>query len=185
MDVQDARLPGVLVIEPVTHGDARGFFRELYRESVLRDAGLDVRFVQENHSRSARGVVRGLHLQVGQGQGKLVRCASGSIMDVVVDVRRESPTFGQWESFVLDDETGRSVYCPVGYAHGFAVLSEMADVIYMCTSYYAPDDERVVAYDDPDIGIAWPGGEHIVSAQDRAGRPLREVIDQIHFDAPA
>jgi len=185
MNIRETDMPGVLVIEPTTHGDSRGFFRELYRESVLRDAGLDVTFVQENHSRSQRGVVRGLHLQVGEGQGKLVRCVRGAIMDVVVDVRRESPTYSRWEAFMLDDESGRSVYCPVGYAHGFAVLSDMADVTYLCTSYYASDLERAIAYDDPEIGIAWPEGERIVSAQDLAARPLREVIDSIHFDLPA
>ena len=185
MKLLRSRLPGVLVLEPVTRHDSRGFFRELHRESGLLEAELDVKFVQENHSRSSRGVIRGLHVQVGEGQGKLVRCVRGAIMDVVVDVRPDSPTFAQWESFILDDETGRSVFCPVGYAHGFAVISDLADVIYMCTSYYAPDLERAIAHNDPDIGIKWPQQEQIMSARDRAARPLREVIGSIDFNPPA
>lgn len=175
-------LPGVIVIEPAMHGDARGFFQETYRRSAFADLGITDDFVQDNHSRSARGVIRGLHAQGGaHPQAKLVRCARGSVLDVVVDIRRGSPTFGRWESWVLDDERGVQIYCPIGFAHGFQVLSEVADVVYRCSAYYAPDDEIAIAHDDPAIGITWADIPPVVSARDRSAPPLAEVADSLPF----
>ena len=175
-------LPGVIVIEPAMHGDARGFFQETYRRSAFADLGITDEFVQDNHSRSARGVIRGLHAQGGaHPQAKLVRCARGSVLDVVVDIRRGSPTFGRWESWVLDDERGVQIYCPIGFAHGFQVLSEVADVVYRCSAYYAPDDETAIAHDDPAIGITWADIPPVVSARDRSAPPLAEVADSLPF----
>jgi dTDP-4-dehydrorhamnose 3,5-epimerase len=149
-------LPGVLVLEPKVHGDARGFFVETLRASALRNAGVGVEFVQHNQSRSRRGVLRGLHYQLLQPQGKLVRCARGSVYDVAVDVRRGSPTFGQWFGAVLDDVTHRQMYVPPGFAHGFCVLSEEADFVYLCSDYYHPASEQGIAWNDPALAIAWP-----------------------------
>jgi dTDP-4-dehydrorhamnose 3,5-epimerase len=175
-------LPGVVVIEPVVHGDARGFFMETYRESDLAALGITDRFVQDNHSRSSRGVIRGMHFQVGgHPQAKMIRCARGSILDVTVDLRRGSPTFGQWEAWTLDDERGLQLYCPVGFAHGFQVLSDTADVVYRCSDYYAPDDERSIAFDDPAIGIEWADIPPVVSDRDRAARRLAEIADALPF----
>jgi len=175
-------LPGVIVIEPTVHGDARGFFVETYRESVFADAGITDHFVQDNHSRSGRGVIRGMHFQGGDHpQAKMVRCARGAILDVVVDIRRGSPAFGQWEAWVLDDESGRQIYCPVGFAHGFQVLSEVADVVYRCSEYYAPDDESSIAFDDPEIGIEWHDIPALVSDRDRQAPRLSEVADSLPF----
>ena len=175
-------LPGVIVIEPEVHGDARGFFQETYRRSAFAGLGITDNFVQDNHSRSARGVIRGLHAQGGaHPQAKLVRCARGSVMDVVVDIRRGSPTFGRWESCVLDDERGVQIYCPIGFAHGFQVLSEVADVVYRCSAYYAPDDEIAIAHDDPAIGITWADIPPMVSSRDRAAPSLARVADSLPF----
>ena len=174
-------LEGPVLLEPVVHGDARGSFHETFREDLLAELGIDERWVQDNHSRSARGVLRGMHFQVGSGQAKLVRCARGAILDVVVDVRRESPTFGRWEGATLDDELHRQLYVPVGFAHGFCVLSESADVLYKCSSYYDPEQERAIAYDDPDVGIDWPELELTVSDRDRAAPRLTEIADAISF----
>lgn len=169
-------LQDVAVLEPVIHGDDRGWFQETYRESELRELGITDRFVQDNHSRSSRGVLRGMHFQLGDApQAKLVRCARGAILDVIVDVRVGSPTFGQWEAWRLDDETGLQVYCPVGFAHGFLVLSDVADVVYRCSNYYEPTSEHVLSYRDAVVGIAWPGGPHTVSARDEAGLTLAEL----------
>lgn len=178
----DTALPGVIVIEPVIHGDSRGFFQETYREDVLDDLGVTNRFVQDNHSRSSRGVIRGLHFQAGDHpQAKLVRCARGAIVDVVVDIRRGSPTFGQHEAWVLDDERGLQLYCPVGFAHGFQVLSEVADVVYRCSEYYAPADELSVAIDDPDLAIGWHDIPRVVSDRDRGAPRLAAVADTLPF----
>ncbi len=175
------RLQGPVLLEPRVFGDARGFFVETYRRSVLDDLGVHVDFVQHNHSRSSRGVLRGMHLQVGEGQAKLVRCARGAILDVIVDVRHGSPHFGGWEAFRLDDELHHQLFVPVGFAHGFLVLSETADVTYLCSSYYAPDLERTIAHDDPAIGIDWPAGPRLLSDRDRAARPLAEVAPDLPF----
>ena len=175
-------LPGVIVIEPVVHGDSRGFFVETYRESVLADLGITDRFVQDNHSRSSRGVIRGLHAQGGDHpQAKLIRCARGEVLDVVVDIRRGSPTFGAWEAWALDDQRGLQVYCPVGFAHGFQVLSEVADVVYRCSDYYDPAHEIAIAHDDPSIGIEWNDIPRVVSDRDLAAPALGDLADALPF----
>ena len=181
MRALDSRLQGPILTEPVVHGDARGFFCESYRASAYADLGVPDSFVQDNHSRSAHGVVRGMHFAVGKGQAKLVRCARGSIVDVVVDIRRGSPTFGQWEAFELDDERLRQIYVPIGFAHGFCVTSAVADVVYKCSSYYDPATERVIAYDDPDVAIEWPALELQPSARDAAAPRLAEVAGELPF----
>jgi len=163
------------------HGDARGFFLETYRRSVLAELGIEDEFVQDNHSRSRVGVVRGMHFQ--PGMAKLVRCARGSIYDVLVDLRRGSPGFGRWEGFELNDESHHQLYCPDGFAHGFCVLSEVADVVYMTSAYYDPSLESGFAYDDPAVGIEWPQGvELIASARDAAAPSLAEITDSLPFE---
>ncbi len=149
-------IPDVLLLEPRVFGDSRGFFVETFRQSWLEEAGLDLRFVQDNQSRSSRGVLRGLHYQLQQPQGKLVRVAQGRVFDVAVDVRLGSPTFGRWTGAVLDDENHRQLYIPPGLAHGFVVLSETAEFLYKCTNYYHPPSENGILWNDPDIGIEWP-----------------------------
>ncbi len=175
-------LAGVLQIEPAVHGDHRGFFAETFRADAWAAAGVDVAFVQDNHSRSRRGTLRGMHFQTAPGQAKLVRCARGAIFDVVVDLRRGSPTFGRWEGFALDDESMRQLFVPVGFAHGFCVTSEIADVVYKCSTYYDPATESGIAWDDPDLGIAWPVDvEPIVSERDTGAPRLRDVADALPF----
>jgi dTDP-4-dehydrorhamnose 3,5-epimerase len=182
MTTRDTTLPGVIVIEPLIHGDARGWFQETYREDELARIGVTDVFVQDNQSRSARGVLRGMHFQVGPNpQAKLVRCARGTILDVVVDIRRGSPTFGRWEAWRLDDDAGLQLYCPIGFAHGFVVLSEIADVVYRCSAYYDPANEWSIRFDDPALGIDWPEGPHTVSERDRNAPLLADVIDDIPF----
>jgi dTDP-4-dehydrorhamnose 3,5-epimerase len=176
MKLLDTRLDGPLVIAPDTHPDERGFFQETYRRSAYADLGIHVEFVQDNHSRSGHGVVRGMHLQVGDGVAKLVRCARGAILDVVVDVRRGSPTFGEWEAFELNDENLRQVYCPVGFAHGFCVLSDEADVMYKQTAYYDGKLERGFSYRDPDVAIAWPEGIDLKPSERDSNAPLLKDI---------
>ncbi len=177
--VTPARLGGVLVVEPEVHADERGFFVETYRREDLERAGLDVVFVQENHSRSGRGTIRGLHFSMRPGQAKLVRAARGRILDVAVDIRRGSATFGEHETFELDDVAHRQVYLPVGIAHGFCVLSEVADVCYRVDAYFDPALERGVAWDDPALGIAWPTTAPILSARDRANPRLADLEPQL------
>ena len=155
MERLDIRLEGPVLVRPVIHGDERGFFHESYRRNVYAELGIPEEFVQDNHSRSAR-IVRGMHFQVGDGAAKLVRCARGAILDVVVDLRKGSPTFGEWEGFELTDENLHQLYCPIGFAHGFCVLSEKADVMYKQAPYYNEEIERGIAYNDPDVAIAWP-----------------------------
>jgi len=176
------RLDGPILLEPVVNGDARGFLIETFRAEKLRGLGIGHEWVQDNHSRSAHGVLRGLHFQVGAGQAKLVRCARGAILDVAVDLRRGSPTFGEWESARLDDEDARMLYVPVGFAHGFCVLSEVADVLYKCSSYYDPDLERGIAYDDPDVGVEWPDLELVVSERDRSAPRLADIAGELPFE---
>ena len=156
MKVIETTLPGVIVIEPKVFGDQRGFFQETYHAQRYREAGLDVTFVQDNHSRSRRGVLRGLHYQMIQMQGKLVSVTRGEVFDVAVDIRKGSATFGQWYGTHLNDENHRQMYVPPGYAHGFCVLSETVDFIYKCTDYYHPQSEKGVLWNDPEIGIEWP-----------------------------
>lgn len=176
MGTRQMELPGVYLFEPRVFGDERGFFLETFRTSDLEELGLDVQFVQHNHSRSAQGVLRGLHFQTEQPQGKLVRCARGAIFDVAVDIRRDSAHFGRWVGVRLDDEHHRQLYVPPGFAHGFLVISEVADVVYKCTDYYHPPSEAGIAWDDPTIGIEWPldGDDPVLSAKDRGWPTLEE-----------
>jgi dTDP-4-dehydrorhamnose 3,5-epimerase len=176
------RLEGPVLLRPKVHGDGRGFLVETYRRDALDEMGIDEDFVQDNHSRSARGIVRGIHFAGGAGQSKLVRCVRGAILDVLVDLRRGSPTFGQWERFELDDRELRILYCPIGFGHGFCVTSDVADVVYRLSSYYDPALEHGIAYDDPDVGIEWPDLELKVSERDAAAPRLREVADQLPFE---
>ena len=178
----ETRLDGPILVEPVVHGDRRGFFHETYRANVYAELGIHDDFVQDNHSRSKLGIVRGMHFQVGDGMAKLVRCARGAIVDVVVDLRRGSPTFGQWEAFELDDENLHQLYCPVGFAHGFCVTSDMADVMYKCSAYYDESIERGIKYDDPEIGIRWPDVELIPSERDAGAPRLSEIADELPFE---
>jgi dTDP-4-dehydrorhamnose 3,5-epimerase len=173
MQTIDTRLDGPLVVKPAIHGDARGFFVETYRRNLYAELGIAEEFVQDNHSRSRRGVVRGMHFQ--PGQAKLVRCARGEILDVLVDIRPGSPTFGQWEGFTLGEEGGEQLYCPDGFAHGFCVLSEVADVVYKVSTYYDPSAEAGFRYDDPDVGIEWPAVDLHPSQRDKAAPSLAEL----------
>lgn len=170
-------LDGVLLIEPVVFRDTRGFFLETWHAGKYAAAGLDVRFVQDNHSKSQRGTLRGLHAQRRNPQGKLVRAVEGEIFDVAVDVRRGSPTFGKWVGEVLTAENFRQLYVPPGFVHGFCVLSETAQVEYKCTALYDPADELAVVWDDPEIAIVWPIAEPLLSAKDRTAPRLREILD--------
>jgi len=173
-------LSGPVLIEPTVHGDQRGFFLETYRRNVLAEFGIDDDFVQDNHSRSRCGVVRGMHFQ--PGMAKLVRCARGSIYDVLVDLRRGSPTFGRWEGFELNDSEHHQLYCPDGFAHGFCVLSDVADVVYMTSAYYDPARESGFAYNDPQVAIAWPADSQLAaSARDSGAPTLAEIADQLPF----
>ena len=175
MNVIPTRLPGVLVIEPKVYGDSRGFFLETWNQSRYSEAGLPSAFVQDNLSYSANGVLRGLHLQVPTSQAKLVSVLIGEVFDVAVDVRVGSPTFGQWVGEILSAENRRQLYIPEGFAHGFAVTGETALFAYKCSTYYAPQDELTVLWNDPEIGIEWPHVTPTLSAKDRAGLPLREI----------
>ena len=176
------RLEGPVLLAPTVHGDERGFFQETYVRETYVALGVADEFVQDNHSRSRRGVVRGMHFQVGAGQAKLVRCARGAVRDVVVDVRRGSDTFGEWEAFDLDDRNLRQVYCPIGFAHGFCVTSDVADVLYKVSAYFDPSLERGIAYDDPDVGIEWPALELVASERDRSAPRLAEVAAELPFE---
>lgn len=179
MHTLPTRIPGPALIQPFVYGDDRGFFAETYRREWHAEAGIppELDFVQDNHSRSVRGVVRGLHFHTGMGAAKLVRCARGKIFDVVVDLRWGSPTFGQWEGFELDDERLRVLYVPIGFAHGFCVVSDEADVVYKQSNYFLPNIEASVAWDDPDIAIDWPldGVTPTVSERDANAPRLREL----------
>ncbi len=178
----ETRLEGPILVEPTVFRDERGFFLESYRRSAYAGLGIDVEFVQDNHSRSSLGVLRGMHLQTGVGQAKLVRCTLGSILDVVVDVRRDSPTFGEWEGQELDEDNLRQLFVPVGFAHGFCVTSARADVLYKTSSYYDPSVEMAIAYDDPEVGIEWPRGIELVpSAKDAQAPRLGEVAERLVF----
>jgi dTDP-4-dehydrorhamnose 3,5-epimerase len=166
-------LPDVLVVEPTVHRDARGFFLETYHEPRYRDAGIDVTFVQDNHSRSTRGTLRGLHWQVApHPQAKLIRVLAGEILDVAVDIRPSSPTFGRWTAVTLSAENFRQLYLPVGFAHGFLVLSDVAEVEYKCSDVYDQAAERGLMWNDPAIGIDWPVADPILSTRDRTHPPL-------------
>lgn len=175
MRVTPGALPEVLVLEPRVFGDERGFFLESYNQHVFREAaGIDANFVQDNHSRSARNVLRGLHYQLKQAQGKLVRVVAGEVFDVAVDLRRSSPLFGRWVGQRLSADNKRMLWIPPGFAHGFLALSEFAEVLYKTTDYYAPEHERCVMWNDPDIGVDWPlTGVPLVSEKDSRGAALK------------
>ena len=172
-------LPGVVLIEPVVHRDSRGFFLETYNERRYREAGIKATFVQDNHSRSTRGTVRGLHFQVRRMQGKLVRAVAGEMFDVAVDVRRGSPSFGRWVGAQLSAENFRQIYIPPGFAHGFCVLSDVGEVEYKCTELYEAADELVIAWNDPQIGVEWPTSEPLLSAKDKVAPRLSDVLDRL------
>ncbi len=174
----ETRLDGPILIEPRVLGDERGFFCETYRREVFAELGIPEEMVQDNHSRSGKGIVRGMHFQIGRGAAKLVRCARGAIVDVMVDIRRGSPTFGEWEAFELTEENMRSVYCPIGFAHGFCVVSDVADVMYKQSNYYADETERGIAFNDPDVAIRWPLPlDQLIPSQRDATAPLLRDIE--------
>jgi dTDP-4-dehydrorhamnose 3,5-epimerase len=182
MKFTHTRIPDVVLIEPRVFGDHRGFFMESWNERTFREAGYDLRFVQDNHSRSVQGTLRGLHYQIRQPQGKLVRVVVGEVFDVAVDLRRSSPTFGQWVGEYLSTDNKRMLWIPPGFAHGFYTVSEIAEFQYKCTDYYAPEHERCIRWNDPDIGIDWPvAGRNapLLSEKDSVGLPLHgaEVYD--------
>jgi dTDP-4-dehydrorhamnose 3,5-epimerase len=175
------KLDGVVLVEPQVHGDARGFMVESFRRDAWAELGIDVEFVQHNHSRSSKGTLRGIHFQTEPGQAKLVRCPRGAILDVAVDLRRGSPTYGQWEAHVLDDERHRQLFVPVGFGHGFAVLSEVADVTYLVSSLYDPETEAGIAWDDPDVGVDWQVSDPLLSERDKGAPKLSEVGATLPF----
>ena len=177
----ETKLDGVILLEPEAHGDARGFMVETYRADTWAELGVGVEFVQHNHSRSSRGTLRGLHFQTEPGQAKLVRCPRGKIFDVAVDLRRDSPTFGRWEGHELDDQRHRQLFVPVGFGHGFAVLSEEADVAYLLSSRYDPATESGIAWDDAEVGVEWPVSEPLLSERDKSAPGLAEVRDSLPF----
>lgn len=184
MKVKTTGINGPLLLEPEVFPDSRGFFAETFRANVLADHGVTESFVQDNHSRSSRGVVRGIHFAIGDGSSKLVRCGRGRIWDVIVDLRRGSPSYGGWEGFELDDEQMRVLYVPAGFGHGFCVLSEVADVIYKQSAYYDPGTERGIAWNDPQIAIDWPVPDEEIQASDRDTKAptLDEVAASLPFE---
>lgn len=172
------RIPDVLCIEPAIFGDDRGFFMETWQSAKFATAGINATFVQDNHSRSRAGTLRGLHYQINRPQGKLVRCVAGNIFDVAVDLRRRSPTFGEWVGQELSSENRLEFWVPAGFAHGFLVLSESADVVYKCSDYYDPASERTLAWNDPDVDVHWPvppGVGLVLSAKDQGGATIRNA----------
>ena len=177
MNIIKTAIPDVLVIEPDVFGDARGVFHESFNQQAWREAtGLDTTFVQDNHSRSVKNVLRGLHYQIQQPQGKLVRVVHGSVFDVAVDIRRSSPTFGKWVGFELSEENFRQMWVPEGFAHGFLVLSDTADFLYKTTDYWAAPHERAIAWNDPELAVAWPvQGLPILSVKDSSAPPFKEA----------
>jgi dTDP-4-dehydrorhamnose 3,5-epimerase len=175
----DTELPDLALIEPEIYGDERGFMVETFRADAWRELGADADFVQENHSRSGKGILRGIHFQTAPGQAKLVRCARGRIWDAIVDLRRDSPTYRRWEGHELDDERHRQLFVPIGFGHGFCVLSETADVTYKLSSYYDPDTEAGIAWDDPEVGIEWPLADPVLSQRDREAPRLADVSGEL------
>jgi dTDP-4-dehydrorhamnose 3,5-epimerase len=172
-------LPGVIAVHPDVHGDDRGFFLETYHERKYREGGIDASFVQDNHSRSGRGTLRGLHLQLASPQGKLVRVVEGEVYDVAVDIRRDSPTFGRHASVMLSAENFLQLYVPPGFAHGFVVTSDAAQFEYKCTDFYDGQDEITIAWNDPDLAIPWPVTNPALSTRDAAAPRLRDVLDRL------
>jgi dTDP-4-dehydrorhamnose 3,5-epimerase len=186
METLPTRISGPKLLAPSVFGDERGFFVETYRREWHTEVGIpaEEEFIQDNHSRSTKGVVRGMHFHVGAGVAKLVRCARGRILDVLVDLRRGSPSYGEWEGFELDEEAMHILYVPVGFAHGFCVLSDVADVIYKQTAYYDPAVELGIAWNDPDVAVRWPlpEAELVVSARDSDAPLLRELAPELPFE---
>ncbi len=180
MKVIETQLPGVLIFEPKVFGDQRGFFTETFQQQRYSEAGIDLPFVQDNHSRSARGVLRGLHFQRTRPQGKLVRVSRGAVYDVAVDINPKSPTCGQYVGVELNDENHRQLWVPPGYAHGFCVLSDVADFIYKCTDYYFPDDEGGLLWNDADVQIPWPIENPQLSSKDQLNPTLSQLIAEGH-----
>ena len=171
-------IPGVIIVEPDVFGDHRGFFMESWHAEKFAEGGIDAQFVQDNHSRSSQGILRGLHYQIEQPQGKLVRVLSGEVFDVVVDLRRDSPTFGKWVGMYLNDTDKKMLWVPPGFAHGFYVVSEQADFFYKCTELYAPEHERAIRWDDPDLAIDWPiasGQEPVLAPKDAAAKSFKDA----------
>jgi len=181
--LEKTRLDGPVLLSPSVFGDDRGFFAETYRANELAELGIVEAMVQDNHSRSRRGTIRGMHFHIGDGCSKLVRCGRGSIVDVLVDLRRQSPTYRQWEAFELSDDNMRLLYAPVGFGHGFVVLSDVADVLYKQSAYYDPEIERGISFMDPALGIDWrlPRGEWVYSERDAQAPTLAEFEDQLPF----
>ncbi|HAD05546.1 MAG TPA: dTDP-4-dehydrorhamnose 3,5-epimerase [Anaerolineaceae bacterium] len=178
MKFMPCRIPDVVLIEPRLFGDQRGFFMETYQQKIFAEHGITAQFVQDNHSGSRRGTLRGLHYQIQQAQGKLVRAVAGEIFDVAVDLRRSSPTFGQWVGEILSAENKRQLWIPPGFAHGFYVLSDWAEVVYKATDFYAPQWDRTLLWNDPQVGIDWPlmdGADLLISDKDRAGLTLAQA----------
>lgn len=178
MKFVETSLPGVIRIEPIVHSDGRGFFMETWQATRFRDAGIEADFVQDNFSHSSKGTLRGLHYQIQQPQGKLVRVVSGEVFDVAVDLRKPSACFGRWAGEILSAENKRQLWVPPGFAHGFLVLSEAAEFEYKCSDFYAPEFERSIRWDDPDIGIGWPlvaGEQPVLSAKDAAAPLLKDA----------
>lgn len=175
MEVIQTAIPGVILFQPKVHGDARGFFMELFHAERYAAAGVPTNFVQDNLSRSAKGILRGLHFQNPKGQGKLVQVVAGTVFDVAVDVRNGSPHFGKWVGYELSAENRRQMWVPAGFAHGFCVLSESADFLYKCTELYAPQNEQSVLWNDPEIGITWPLQEPLLSKKDAAAPRLKDM----------
>jgi dTDP-4-dehydrorhamnose 3,5-epimerase len=175
LEIIETSLPGVLVVKPRVFGDARGFFTETYRENLLTAGGITERFVQDNHSRSSRGVLRGLHYQLRSPQAKLCRVTQGEVLDIAVDIRLGSPSFGKWVSVLLSGENQLQIYIPKGFAHGFSVRSETADFLYKCSDYYDANDDRGVLWNDPEIGIDWQTPSPILSEKDKRYLPLAQI----------
>lgn len=175
MNVIETSLPGVLILEPKVYADERGFFMETYHAERFREIGIDAIFVQDNHSRSARGVLRGLHYQEPNPQGKLVRCTKGALFDVAVDVRAGSPHFGKWAAAELTEENGRMMWVPPGFAHGFCALADPSDLVYKVTAPYDPKNDRAILWSDPELRIAWPIRDPLLSPKDRAAPRLKEA----------
>ena len=179
----ETRLEGPALLAPKVIGDERGFFSETYRRSTFADLGIAEEMIQDNHSRSGKNIVRGMHFQIGDGAAKLVRCGRGAIYDVVVDLRRGSPTFGEWEGFELTDENMHMAYCPIGFAHGFCVISDVADVMYKQSNYYNDETERGIAFNDPEVGIEWPVATQdlLPSKRDLSAPRLSDIADDLPF----
>ena len=175
----ETKLDGLVLVEPQVHGDERGFFVETYSKDAWAALGVDAEFVQHNHSRSAKGTLRGLHFQTRPGQAKLLRCARGAILDVAVDLRKDSAGYGQWEGHVLDDERHHQLFVPIGFAHGFVVLSDVADVAYLVSSVYDPATEAGIAWDDPEVGVDWQVAEPLLSGRDQTAPRLSEIADEL------